>query len=165
MPPNALAIRPKHGRPAYGPVCPYPVIRSTTSRGFARSNTSGPSPHRSSVPAWKFSTTTSAPATMRRNSAAPSASRRSSVTDRLFRPSLSHTNVSPAPPSSNSLAVPSRRAWSPTPGSSTFTTSAPCSAISVAANGAAMNVPMSSTPQPRQRPMLQHSPFLPSNSP
>ena len=50
---------PKPGRFADGPVWPNPLTRARTSRGFTAESSSQPSPHRSSVPGRKFSSTTS----------------------------------------------------------------------------------------------------------
>ena len=55
----ASASVPKPGRAAYGPDWPKPVTRASTSRGLAAESSSQPSPHRSSVPGRKFSSTTS----------------------------------------------------------------------------------------------------------
>ena len=81
--------------------------------GLTADSSSHPMPHFSSVPAWKFSQTTSLTAASDFRISTPSGVRRSRQTDFLFRASLSQTSVSPA-----SLGVPRRLAWSPTPGSS-----------------------------------------------
>src|SRR5258706_6009546 len=70
---------------ARGPVCPQPVIRPYTRRGFALRQTSGPRPSRSITPGRNPSISTSAPASMQRTAARPSALHRSSATERLLR--------------------------------------------------------------------------------
>ena len=97
-------MRANPGRCDFGPCWPYADTRSITSFGLMASSSSNPSPHFSSVPGRKFSTTTSARATMRRKIALPSSCFRSSVMQRLLRASLNHQYVSPA-----SLSVPSLR--------------------------------------------------------
>src|ERR1700682_2047910 len=94
---------------ARGPVCPKPVIRPYTRRGFAARQTPGPRPSRSITPGRNPSISTSAPASMQRTAARPSALRRFSATERLLRRFTSAGS-----------ALPERR--------STVTTSAPRSA-------------------------------------
>ena len=81
----ASATAAKPGRDDSGPVCPNADTRTRTRSGLAASSTSGPSPHRSSVPGRKFSSTMSASATRARTAARPSSERRSSTAERLFR--------------------------------------------------------------------------------
>src|SRR5216684_3838633 len=70
---------------ARGPVCPQPVMRPYTRRGFARRQASGPRPSRSITAGRNPSMSTSAPASMQRTAARPSALRRFSATERLLR--------------------------------------------------------------------------------
>src|ERR1700731_715718 len=70
---------------ARGPVCPQPVMRPYTRRGFALRQTSGPRPSRSITPGRNPSISTSAPASMQRTAATPSALRRFSAPGRWWR--------------------------------------------------------------------------------
>ena len=135
----ASARVPKPGRRAYGPTWPNPVMRAITSRGLTACSSSGPSPQRSRVPGRKFSTSTSASASIRRRTAAPASCDRSRVTVRLLRPSTFHHSPTP------SLSGPCPRAGSGRRGCSTFTTSAPKSARNAAASGPANSVAVSTT--------------------
>ena len=72
----ASASVPNPARSRYGPVCPKPEIRTSTSPGLISVRASNPSPHRSNVPGRKLSTTMSAVATSRRKMSAPSGSPR-----------------------------------------------------------------------------------------
>ena len=121
---------PNARRSEYGPSCPKPVTRSTTSRGLRCSRTSGPSPHFSSTPGRKFSTSTSASAASSRSSSWPSGVDRLSVTARLLRAITFHHRPCP------SRFQPCVRAGSPF-GCSTLSTSAPMSPSSIAVIGAA----------------------------
>ena len=60
-------------------------MRNMISFGLIADSTSQPSPHRSSVPGLKFSTTMSAVLTSRLTISTPSGVRRSAVTDFLLR--------------------------------------------------------------------------------
>ena len=120
--------------------------------GFAFLKTSMPSPHLSSVPVLKFSITTSLFSTSSRNSFFPSSLWKSSVTHFLLRPIAGQRMLTP------SFNGPMARNASPLPGISTLMTSAPKSAISPAAHGAAITVAMSKTLIPSNACML-HSPL------
>src|SRR6478609_3355401 len=86
-------------------------------------------------------------ATSWRKSSWPASSRRLSVTVRLFRPTTGHQRDVPS-------VRPHCRIGSPVPGASTLITSAPWSAISVAANGPASSWPASSTRTPASGPEI-----------
>src|SRR6267154_2204229 len=110
---------------ARGPLCPQPVMRPYTRRGFARKQTPRPRPNRSITPGRNPSISTSARASMQRTAARPSALRRFSATERLLRRFTSAGS-----------AFPARR--------STATTSAPRSASSWPTNGPGP-IPLNST--------------------
>ena len=130
----ASKMRAKPPRCRYGPVWPKPVRRSTMRRGLTACSVSKSSPHSSSLPARKFSTSTSACAASRSSSARPSALRTSSVMPRLPRfVTFQYSERSP-------LTGWSLRSASLPSGSSIFVTSAPRSAHSAAPNGPATTV-------------------------
>ncbi len=143
----ASASVPNPGRDAYGPSWPKPEIRTSTSPGFASCSTSGPSPHRSSVPGRKFSTSTSASAASRRSTSAPRSSPMLMPTVRLLRDSSFHHNGTP------SLAAPWPRIPSPFWGCSTLMTSAPKSPRIWQHSGPARIVDTSSTRSPASGPV------------
>ncbi len=132
---------PKPGRDEYGPYCPNPVVRTTTSRSFSARRRSGPMFQRSSVPGRKFSMTTSASRASARNSSCPSAVERLRVTVRLFRPTTFHQSGTP------SFECPCVRIGSPF-GCSILITSAPKSPRNVAMSGPAKSVATSRTRTP-----------------
>jgi hypothetical protein len=138
----ASASVPKPGRCAYGPLCPKPVSLTSTSPGLSARSRSGPSPHRSSVPGRKFSTTTSAHAASRRNTSAPSAHPRSSPTVRLLRLISFHHSGTP------SFWWPWPRMASPCTGCSILMTSAPKSPSIWQHRGPARIVDTSTTRSP-----------------
>src|SRR5215210_3629455 len=114
-----------------------------TSPALIPRKSSKPSPHLSSVPGLKFSTTTSASEMSRRARFCPSPSRRLRVTDFLLRAMIGHQRVCP------SLRWrPQTRMGSPLPGGSSFMTSAPKSARSWPQKGPARRLPISTTRTP-----------------
>src|SRR3954471_7227574 len=124
-------------------------MRTSTSFGFSRDRTSQPSPHFSSAPGRKFSTTMCALRARRRTISWPSGRRRLQVTDFLLRDCTCHQSD-----------VPFRmrrhlRRGSPSPGGSILITSAPKSASVLAQNGPAMRLPSSSTRIPVKGPDMQ----------
>src|SRR5215216_1072274 len=137
----------------YGPVCPYPETRTITRPGLISLRSSYPSPHLSSVPGLKFSTTISASEMSRRARFCPSFSRRLRVIDFLLRAMMGHQRVRP------SLRWrPQTRMGSPLPGGSSFMTSAPKSARSWPQKGPASRLPISTT----RTPSRGRVPLLPS---
>src|SRR4051812_14584079 len=124
-------------------------MRTSTSFGFSRDRTSQPSPHFSSAPGRKFSTTMCALRARRRTISWPSGRRRLHVTDFLLRDCTCHHSE-----------VPFRmrrhlRSGSPSPGGSILITSAPKSPSVLAQNGPAMRLPSSSTRIPVRGPAMQ----------
>src|SRR5918998_2475740 len=91
------------------------------------------------APGRRFSMTTSAVSTRARNARLPASDFRSRATDSLLRVSRRYGEVSPP------THAPLARTGSPERGSSTLTTRAPRSASCMAAKGAAMKTPTSST--------------------
>ncbi len=144
----ASASVPKPGREAYGPVCPNPVTRATTSRSLSSISDAGSSPQRSSVPGRKFSISTSASAVSRRTIAAPSGRERSTATSRLLRESVFHQSPTP------SFAGPWPRAGSGRRGCSSLITSAPKSPSSIPLTGPAKRVAASITRRPSSGPLI-----------
>ena len=118
---------------------PLPVICSMTTRGLIACRTSQSSRQRASVLTRTLVMTTSAHRTRSCANACPSSCRKSIVTDRLLRPETFHHKWAP------SLLGPMVRPGSPAPGSSTWTTSAPRSAMSVPARGPAITWANSTT--------------------
>src|SRR6478752_9390440 len=138
----ASARVPKPARAAYGPVWPNPVIRATTRPGLSSCSASGERPQRSRVPGRKFSTRTSAVATRRRKTSAPSAADRLSATVRLLR-EISDHQIGVA-----SREGPWPRMPSPAFGCSILITSAPKSPRIWQARGPARIVEASTTRRP-----------------
>ncbi len=128
-PPMPCTTMSSAGRSRSGPVCPKPDVAAYTRRGLRACSTSQPRPRRSIVPGVKFSMTTSACSTARRNRSLPSAVCRSMAMLRLPRLMLKKYALSP------STCGPVVRATSPHGGRSTFTTSAPRSHSTMLANG------------------------------
>src|SRR5215510_7340499 len=118
-------------------------MRAMTNFRFCSLSTSQPSPQLSSVPGWKFSTSTSDTATRRLRISAPSGFLRSRVAAFLLR--LSCKNRSPSP---LFVMVPNVRRASPTFGNSILMTSAPNSPSCVAQNGPARKLDASMTRTP-----------------
>src|SRR5262245_15998145 len=141
-PPIASPIAPKPGWSRYGPVCPKPEMRSITSPGLMRESSSQPTPHSSSVPGRKFSINTSASATSCRRSSCPSALRRSTAIERLFRDCTCHHTEVP------SLISRQLRSGSPLPGGSILMTSAPKSPRILPQKGPAISCPSSTMRTP-----------------
>ncbi len=123
LPPIATTTRSRARSCACGPVWPNGVIAQRTRRGYWRDIASQPSPHASSMPGAKVSSSTSvgrADAAARR---VPGSTPRSSVTPRLLVLSASHARLrsgSRTPPRYGG-----RRPTRSPPGASTLTTSAP----------------------------------------
>src|SRR3569623_317481 len=129
-------------------------MRSTTRRGCASSNWSGPSPQPSRAPGRKFSISTSHSAASLRTISYASGCFRSSASERLLRDCTCHHTVVP------SLIRRQCRSGSPPAGGSTLITSAPKSASVFAANGPAISCPSSSTFRPSSGPAIRSGPLL-----
>ena len=141
QPPAFATVSSSAANSAYGPVCPKGVIASVTSPGYEARNDVASRPRASAADARRSCTTTSAHASRRPSSGR--AEGRSSVMARLLRFSARNTPLRSGSgvPAGNG---PRRRAGSPSCGS-TLRTSAPASAISLAAYADATPVPSSST--------------------
>ena len=119
-----------------------------TSFGLAAESCSQPRFQRSIAPGRKFSIRMSDFAARRRTASWPSGFLRSSVTERLLRDCTCHHSETPF------LILRQRRSGSPSPGGSTFTTSAPKSASVLAQNGPAIRLPSSRTLTPASGPLM-----------
>ena len=85
IPPIPCTITSSAGRSRHGPVCPNPDVDANTKRGFRSNSASAPSPSFSITPGVKFSITTSASSTSRRNNSRPASDRKSIETLRFPR--------------------------------------------------------------------------------